>query len=83
MLVGKKEYGTWKDGSSVYKDSKGYYIVAVNLNAPLNGETMYKKYLKTWRPDKGDSQLCFIKKRWTTCKTKKHKKRKTQKIRNT
>jgi len=62
MLVGKKEYGTWKDGSSVYKDSKGYYIVAAGLNTP-----MYKKYLKSWKPKKGDEQLCFTKKRWTVC----------------
>ena len=33
MLVGKREYGTWKDGSSVYKDKAGYYVVAVNLKS--------------------------------------------------
>ena len=63
MLVGKREYGTWKDGSSVYKDSKGYYILAAGLNTPT-----YKKYLKSWKPKKDDEQLCFIKKRWTFCK---------------
>ena len=25
-----KEYGTWKDGSSVYKDKKGFYIYAIS-----------------------------------------------------
>jgi len=74
-LVGNKEYGTWKDGSSVYKDSKGYYIVAVNL------EGMYKKYLKNWKPAAETPLLCFIKKRWTSCekkkvnKTRKHRKK--------
>ena len=42
-LVGNKEFGTYKDGSSIYKDSKGYYIVAVNVNSLEN--PMYKKHL--------------------------------------
>jgi len=71
-LVGKKEYGTWKDGSSVYKDSKGYYIVAVKLTNAEN--PMYKKYLKSWTPEK-DFQLCFKNKRWTACKNKTKKRR--------
>jgi hypothetical protein len=62
MLVGDHEYGTWKNGASIYKDTKGYYIVYVNNK----GE--YKKYLKRWRPTAADSQLCFTKKRWVTCK---------------
>jgi hypothetical protein len=68
MLAGKKEYGTWKDGSSIYKDSKGYYIIAVNVKSLEN--PMYKKYLKGWKPSKEDSTLCLVKKRWTTCKKK-------------
>ena len=68
MLVGKREYGTWKDGSSVYKDKAGYYVVAVNLKSVTEPE--YKKYLKGWKPAKDESQLCFIKKRWTMCKGK-------------
>ena len=78
-LVGTKEFGTWKDGSSIYKDSKGYYIVAVNLNPKANEEPMYKKYLKGWKPAKNAEKLCFVKKRWTTCKKK--KKNKTRKSR--
>lgn len=58
MLVGKKEYGTWRGGSSVYKDSMGYYIGAVGFNTP-----MYKKYLKSWKPKKDEEELCFVKKR--------------------
>jgi len=73
MLVGRREYGTWSDGSSVYKDKKGYYIVAVS-NAP-NGDPSYKKYLKGWRPV-SDSQLCFSRKKWGKCKTKENGTRK-------
>jgi hypothetical protein len=72
-LVGKKEYGTWKDGSSVYKNSKGYYIVAVKLTDTEN--PMYKKYLPNWSPEEDSPQLCFVKKRWTVCKNKTKKRR--------
>lgn len=72
MLVGKKEFGTWKDGSSIYKDSKGYYIVAVNLKSVT--EPMYKKYLKGWKPRKENSTLCLVKKRWTRCKNRTRRK---------
>lgn len=70
MLVGKREYGTWKDGSSIYKDKKGYYIVAVNNKAE---NPMYKKYLNKWRPTPKTKQLCFTKKRWAPCKTETRK----------
>ena len=73
MLAGKREYGTWKNGASIYKDNNGYYIIDVNNK----GE--YKKYLKRWRPKAGDPQLCFTKKRWSECK-----RRETQRVkRNT
>lgn len=72
MLVGKREYGTWKDGSSIYKDKKGYYIVAVNNKAIPNTNPMYKKYIK-WKPNPKTKQLCFTKKRWAICKTKTRK----------
>jgi hypothetical protein len=62
MLIGKKEYGAWKDGSSIYKDSKGYYIVAAF--------PMRKQYLKNWKPDSDEPQLCLINNRWTICKKK-------------
>jgi hypothetical protein len=63
MLVGKREYGTWKDGSSIYKDGKGYYYIAVNANG------MYKKYLKNYKPSPASGpELCFTKKRWRPCK---------------
>jgi hypothetical protein len=75
-LVGNKEFGTYKDGSSIYKDNKGYYIVAVNVNSLEN--PMYKKYLKGWKPAKNAPQLCFTKKRWKLCKSSK-KTRKSRK----
>ena len=44
---GKIVYDTWKDGSDVYKDKKGYYIVQWNPKT----EMIYKKYLsKSWKP---------------------------------
>lgn len=73
MLVGKKEFGTWKDGSSVFRDSKGYYVVAYDPKAAQE----YKKYLKGWKPAANSPQLCLVKKRWTLCK-KKNKVRKTR-----
>lgn len=58
MLVGNIEYGSWKDGSSIYKDSKGYYIIAFsNIN---NKE--YKKYIKNWKPGKNNRLLYLDKK---------------------
>lgn len=39
-------YGSWKDGSDIYKDSKGYYVVQWNAWKM----TEYKKYLPTWKP---------------------------------
>ena len=43
----KKVYDSWKDGSDVYKDKNGFYIV--KYNAKTNSD--YKKYLrKSWKP---------------------------------
>ena len=61
MLVGTKEYGTYKDGSSVYKDSRGFYIVQYN---PAS-QSEYKKHLKGW---KHAPTLCMTKRRWKPCK---------------
>ena len=64
---GKIVYGTWKDGSDIYKDKKGYYIIQWNPKTSME----YKKYMRTsWKPNK-------IKK--TKTKKKKNKKRKTKK----
>jgi hypothetical protein len=71
MLIGTKEYGTWKDGSSIYKDSKGYYIVDIGLD-----RNPYKKYLENWKPTNGEPQLCLKKNKWVPCK----KSKKTRKL---
>ena len=40
-------YDSWKDGSDVYRDTKGYYILQWNPKTKKE----YKKYLaKTWKP---------------------------------
>lgn len=64
MLIGNIEYGTWKDGSSVYKDKVGFYIVDINEK-----DENYKKYLKNWKPV-GDNLLYLDKTKgiWTTKK---------------
>ena len=38
---GKIVYGSWKDGSDIYKDNGGYYIYQYNPKT----EMIYKKYL--------------------------------------
>jgi len=38
---GKIVYGSWKDGSDIYKDKKGYYIIQWNPKTDMD----YKKYL--------------------------------------
>jgi hypothetical protein len=65
MKVGNIEYGTWKNGSSIFKDSNGYYIIDINSK----GEE-YKKYLKNWKPT-GDYEPLYLdksKNKWTTQK---------------
>lgn len=64
-------YGSYKDGSDIYKDSNGYYIFQYNVK--LDKE--YKKYMpKSWKP-KGEPLiriLKFTKKnkkgKWVGCK---------------
>jgi hypothetical protein len=72
--IGFIDYGTWKDGSSIFKNNKGYYIVNINSK----GEE-YKKYLKNWKPPR-DSDVLYLdktKKKWTS---KKQKTKKNNKI---
>ncbi len=62
-LVGKVVYGSWNDGSDVYKDSKGYYVVQYS---PSRNET-YKKHLKRWKPAPDTNKLCMVGKKWKRC----------------
>ena len=43
---GKLVYGSWKDGSDIYKNKNGYYII--QYNPKINKD--YIKYLKKWKP---------------------------------
>jgi hypothetical protein len=70
-LTGNIEYGTYKDGSSVFKDKKGYYIIQ------SNGSEEYKKYLKKW---KNSEKLLILKNgKWANKNTKRKSKSKTMK----
>ena len=79
-LVGNIDYGSWKDGSSIFKDVKGYYIVQFDIVKRKE----YKKYLKNWRPprDNESSSLRLYtnkkSKKWIT-RNKRGKRNKTKK----
>ena len=46
MPIKSKVYGSWKDGSDIYKDKEGYYIYQWSAKKDI-----YKKYLaKSWDP---------------------------------
>jgi len=42
---GKIVYGSWKNGSDIYKDKKGYYTIQWNPKTDMD----YKKYLSTYK----------------------------------
>ena len=63
-------YGTWKDGSDVYKDKDGYYVIQWDPKK----DALYNRYLaKSWKPIK------YAPSRNTSKKTKTAKKSKTKK----
>lgn len=64
--IGNQEFGSWKDGSSIFKDSKGYYIIQWN---PTKNEE-YKKYLPNWKPKQSENKL-VLKNKWLVTKSKK------------
>lgn len=66
-LGGKVIYGSYKDGSVIFKDRKGYYIVAVTTGAP------FKKYIKGWKPSLNDTRECLVNNHWTRCTKKKRR----------
>ena len=77
-LIGNIDYGSWKDGSSIFKDNKGYYIISVKNKG--KGEE-YKKYLKNWKPS-GNTKLLYLnksKKKWSFKNPKSKKSKKTKK----
>jgi len=48
-------YGSWNDGSDIYKDSKGYFVMQWNVEK----EADYKKYLPTWKPAANAPKMRF------------------------
>ncbi len=81
MKLGKIIYGSWKDGSDIFKDAKGYYIIQWN---PETGND-FKQYLpKRWKPDPDTRQICRTSKKTKFCNIMNHKKgkNKTRKFRD-
>ena len=74
-LVGNVVYGSYKDGSDIYKDSKGYYIVSYN---PVKNE-LYKKHLKSWKPAADTKTICRVGKKMKFCRNKTHKRKRARK----
>ena len=74
---GKEDFGTYKDGSSVFKDKNGYYIDEWDNDK----QVIYKKYLKSWKPVISDTRLILDKKtkKWKIVKSKKTKSKKKSK----
>ena len=70
--VGKEDFGTWKDGSSIFKDKKGFYIVQWNPKKNIE----YKKYLNNWKPKPQKDRLVLIKNKWRIIKSKKRTRKK-------
>lgn len=66
MPLGKIIYGSWKDGSHIYKDTKGYFISQWNPKTKAE----YKKYLSGWKPRPNDPKVYFNEKtqKWQVTK---------------
>ena len=69
-----EDLGTYKDGSSVFKDKHGYYIYQWDNVKQIE----YKKYLKNWKPRKSKTRL-ILDKKTKNKKTEKMKKKQTKK----
>jgi len=73
-----EDFGTYKDGSSVFKDKHGYYIIwmkpTIYPRQTAVKDVEYKKYLKNWKPTKSDTRLILDKKTNTWKIVKKSKK---------
>lgn len=64
--IGNQDFGTWKDGSSIFKDRKGYYII--QWNPKKNQE--YKKYLPNWKHKQSKNKLVLKNNKWVIKKSK-------------
>ena len=41
-----KVWGTYKNGEDIYKDTKGYYIIAYNIKSKTDSKKYYKSLKK-------------------------------------
>ena len=74
-----EDFGTYLDGSSVYKDKRGYHIYQWDNVKQVE----YKKYLNNWKPPKSDTRLILDNKTKKWKIVKKHKKQtKTKRNKN-
>ena len=82
MKLGTIEYGTWENGASIYKDSKGYYTVEAKFDNSdgkkynVSKVKTYKNYLKNWKLSKEANY------KWSSKKTNKQKRTKNTKYAN-
>ncbi len=70
--MGKAVYGSWTNGSDIYKDNKGYYVDLWNWNA----EKEYKKYLRGFKPtprNELEKELARIRRRTRKMRSKKRR----------
>jgi hypothetical protein len=58
-LLGKTVYGIYKDGSDIYKDRAGYYMVKWNKRT----QRPYKKHIKGFKPNRSSKTRKALKKR--------------------
>ena len=77
MKPGKIVYGSWKDGSDIYKDSKGYYVIQWN---PKTGNDFKKHLPKRWKPAANTRRICRSAKKVVFCHTLKNTKQKFDSI---
>jgi hypothetical protein len=73
LVNGMEDYGSAPGGESIYKDSKGYYIVQWDPKTSKE----YRKYLpKSWKPDPNRARIVLKCKskgkgcKWTIIKSK-------------
>ena len=66
-IIGNIDYGTWKNGASIFKDNKGYYIAEWNHKTSKE----YKKYIKNWKTFVDTKNVLYLNKtkgKWTSTK---------------
>jgi hypothetical protein len=72
----KAVYGSWNDGSDIYKDKKGFYVEIFKSNADLKAYKLTKKYLPGFKPtpqNELEKELALIRKRTRKMRSKKRK----------